>query len=85
MRDMVTPDCGILIDPSRPALLIDGLARALSTLAVTPGLIEKLSAGALRRAGEISAERQIPSVLAAYARALANFGSDSLRDADDSL
>lgn len=70
MRDMVTPDCGILVDPSRAARLIDGLSRAFSTLAATPDLVEKLSAGALRRAAEISAEQQMPAILAAYDRAI---------------
>lgn len=73
MRDMVTPDCGILVDPSRASRLIDGLSHAFSTLAVTPALVEKLSAGALRRAVEISAEQQMPAVLAAYDRALQDF------------
>jgi glycosyltransferase involved in cell wall biosynthesis len=73
MRDMVTPACGILVDPSRPSRLIDGLASAFSTLAVTPDLVEKLSAGALRRAEEISAEQQMPAVLAAYERAVDDF------------
>ena len=76
MRDMVTPDCGMLVDPSRPTRLIDGLTRAFSTLAAAPELVEKLSAGAIRRADEISAERQMPAVLAMYDRVLA----DALRE-----
>jgi len=70
MRDMVTPACGILVDPSRPGRLVAGLRDAFERLTVDPGLVEKLSEGALRRADEISAERQIPAVLETYERAL---------------
>lgn len=70
MRDLVTPECGILVDPSRPRRLVDGLAEAFQRLTADPGLVTTLSEGALRRAAEISAERQIPAVLQAYERAL---------------
>ena len=71
MRDMVTPECGILVDPSRPGRLIDGLADAFDRLTADPQLVTRLSEGSLRRAEQISAERQIPAVLRTYERVLA--------------
>lgn len=71
MRDMVTPDCGILVDPVRPQRLVGGLVEAFARLTADPGLVTRLSEGALRRAEEISAERQIPAVLDTYEQALA--------------
>jgi glycosyltransferase involved in cell wall biosynthesis len=70
MRDIVTPECGILVDPSRPQRLVDGLADAFSALAADSALVARLSEGALRRADELSALRQIPAVLATYERVL---------------
>ena len=70
MRDMITQDCGILADPRHPRVLVDGLAQAISSLATDPDLVAHLSEGALRRAVELSAEKQIPAVLAAYDRAI---------------
>jgi glycosyltransferase involved in cell wall biosynthesis len=70
MRDLVTPGCGLLVDPSRPQRLIRGLRDAFERLTTDPQLVATLSAGALRRADEISPERQIPAVLRMYERAM---------------
>lgn len=76
MRDIVTPECGIRVEPSRPKRLIDGLVTALSTLAADPSRVSRLSEGALRRAEELSATRQIPAVLKMYERAVHHGGTD---------
>jgi glycosyltransferase involved in cell wall biosynthesis len=68
MQDMVTADCGILVEPSRPNRLVAGLANAFSALLADPMLVTRLSEGALRRADELSAARQIPSVMEVYDR-----------------
>jgi glycosyltransferase involved in cell wall biosynthesis len=77
MRDMVTPDCGLLVDPSRRTRLVDGLRDAFERLTADPGLVTRLSASALRRADEISPERQIPAVLRMYERALQRAAASS--------
>lgn len=77
MRDMVTNECGILVDPSRPARLVEGLVGAFSALATDPERVRTLSAGALRRADELSAARQIPAVIDTYERVLRDAGSAS--------
>jgi len=78
MRDLVTSECGLLVDPSRPERLITGLRDAFERLTTDPGLVAGLSAGALRRAEEISPERQIPAVLRLYERALRRDPASSL-------
>ena len=78
MRDLVTPECGLLVDPSRPRRLVDGLRDAFERLTNDPELVARLSAGALRRADEISPERQIPAVLRLYERAIRREPSSSL-------
>lgn len=78
MRDLVTPECGLLVDPSRPQRLIGGLRDAFERLTTNPDLVATLSAGALRRADEISPERQLPAVLRFYERALGGEPASSL-------
>lgn len=78
MRDLVTPECGLLVDPARPERLINGLRDAFERLTTDPKLVATLSAGALRRAEEISPERQIPAVLRMYERALGREPASSL-------
>ena len=75
MRDMVTPSCGLLVDPSGPGRLVAGLESAFRRLLNDRDLVTSLSEGALRRADEISAERQIPAVLQTYERVLASGGA----------
>lgn len=70
MRDMVTPRCGMLADVSWTGRLVDDLTQAFTRLIADPDLVTTLSVGALERADEISAERQVPAILAAYERAL---------------
>jgi glycosyltransferase involved in cell wall biosynthesis len=71
MRDMVTPSCGLLVDPSRLGRLVAGLESAFRRLIENQELVTTLSKGALLRAEEISAERQLPAVLQTYERVLA--------------
>jgi glycosyltransferase involved in cell wall biosynthesis len=71
MRDMVTQECGILAEPSSPGRLVGDLARAFARLIADPELVGRLSAGAIRRADELSAGREVPRILEAYERAVA--------------
>jgi glycosyltransferase involved in cell wall biosynthesis len=70
MHDMVTSDCGILVNPRTPKQLVDGLTAALASLCEDRQLVTRLSEGALRRAVELGVDRQIPAVLATYEKAL---------------
>ena len=70
MRDMVTPSCGRLVPADGPASIITGLQQALSELLDNPGLVTRLSAGALERANELTAAKQMPKVMRAYEEAV---------------
>jgi glycosyltransferase involved in cell wall biosynthesis len=58
VRDIITPECGIKVPVTRPREVIDGLAGALTTLALDPALRERLGRGALERAREYLWSRQ---------------------------
>ena len=66
MRDVVTKECGILVDAKDSHLLIKGLRDGISRLISEKDLLGQLSAGAAKRATELSAEQQMPLVFAAY-------------------
>jgi len=51
---VVTPTCGMLVEPRDPAQFAAGLASALQTLAADRALAEAMSAGALRRVSEVA-------------------------------
>ena len=70
MADMIDAECGFLARVDRPAHLIADLRQALSALATNRDLVERLSAGARRRAELFSAERQEAAIRDLYARAL---------------
>ena len=74
-RALDPPSCGLLVDPSGPGRLVAGLESAFRRLLNDRDLVTSLSEGALRRADEISAERQIPAVLQTYERVLASGGA----------
>jgi glycosyltransferase involved in cell wall biosynthesis len=71
MSDMVTEDCGRLVRATSSSALIDGFAEACTELARHPGLVERLSRGALRRAEVLSPDVQVPLILETYEAALA--------------
>jgi len=66
MRDMVTPSCGRLVPADGPASIITGLQQALSELLDNPDLVTRLSVGAIERANELTAAKQMPKVMRAY-------------------
>jgi glycosyltransferase involved in cell wall biosynthesis len=70
MRDMVTPSCGRLVPADSPASIVSGLRRALSELLDNPDLLTRLSEGAIERANELTAAKQMPKVMRAYDEAV---------------
>ena len=76
MHDMITDECGYRVDASTPKSLVDGLESAFRDLLFHPDRLAQLSRGALARAEALSADRQLPAVLAAYERAIASSGAD---------
>ena len=75
MHDMITDECGYRVDASTPHSLVDGLESAFRDLLFHPDRLTQLSRGALARAKALSADRQLPVVLAAYELALGRQGS----------
>ena len=71
MRDMVTEECGRLVPATSSAVLIDGFAEACAEFARSPGLVERLSRGALHRAEVFGPDVQVPLILETYEAALA--------------
>ena len=76
MHDMITDECGYRVDASTPNSLVDGLESAFRDLLFYPDRLAQLSRGALARAEALSADRQLPVVLAAYERAIAVNGAN---------
>jgi glycosyltransferase involved in cell wall biosynthesis len=72
MADMIDAECGFLTRVDRPAHLIADLRQALRTLATDRALLDRLSAGARRRAEVFSAARQEAAIRELYARAMTN-------------
>ena len=70
MRDMVNERCGFLASARNPHVLVQGIASAITKLDTDKQLLTKLSRGALERAEELSAARQMPLVYSAYENAL---------------
>lgn len=66
MRDLVTKECGLLVDAKDSHVLIKGLRDGISRLISEKDLLGELSAGAAKRAAELSAEQQMPLVFATY-------------------
>lgn len=69
MADMIDIHCGFLTRIDRPAHLITDLREALRALATDGDLLERLSAGARRRAEVFSATRQQEAICELYRRA----------------
>ena len=70
MADMIDETCGFPLCFESPGQLVDGLTRALRTLASDHETLRTLSAGAHRRAEEFSRDRQIQAIDAFYSKAL---------------
>ena len=70
MRDMVTPSCGRLVLVDCSASMVTGLQRALSELIDNANLVTRLSEGAVERANELTAAKQMPKVMQAYDEAV---------------
>jgi len=62
--------CGFLVNARNPHALMQGIASAITKLDIDKQLLTKLSHGALARAAELSAARQMPFVYAAYEDAI---------------
>jgi glycosyltransferase involved in cell wall biosynthesis len=68
MSLMVTESCGIKVAPNGPAASAQGFADAILRLATTPGEIERLSRGALKRASEVTWDQNAQMMAEAYWR-----------------
>jgi glycosyltransferase involved in cell wall biosynthesis len=62
----VTDDCGIRVPAHSPEQSIEGFAEAIRRLATVPGEVNRLSAGALRRADEMTWERNAQEMARTY-------------------
>lgn len=71
MADMIDAECGFLARVDGPKHLIADLREALRSVATDRDLLERLSAGARRRAEVFSAARQEEAIRDLYARASA--------------
>ena len=70
MADMIDAECGFLTRIEGPDHLIADLRQALRALATDRDLLDRLSAGARRRAEVFSAARQEAAICQLYARAM---------------
>jgi glycosyltransferase involved in cell wall biosynthesis len=69
--DYVTPECGILIDPTGREGMISGLTEAMERLASSPALARKLGAAGRERAvRHFDWERKIDTILEIYRRTM---------------
>lgn len=66
MGEAVTDECGIKIPFSNPETSVEFLAKALRLLLVEPGLLTRLSSGALARARELSWDGIVKRISDAY-------------------
>lgn len=70
MADMIDAECGFLTRIDGPTNLVADLRQALRALATDRDLLDRLSAGARRRAEIFSAARQEAAIRDLYARAM---------------
>ena len=70
MVDMIDSESGVFVRVDRPAHLVDDLRESLRSLATDRGLVERLSAGARRRAECLDESRQETAIRHLYERAL---------------
>ena len=70
MSLMINDACGIKVAPLGPEQSAEGFAAAIRRMATEPGLIDRLSIGALRRAEECTWEHNARMFAAAYERAV---------------
>jgi len=70
MRDMVTASCGRLVRADSSYSIVAGLQRVLTELLDNPNLVTRLSEGAVERANELTAAKQMPKVMRAYEEAI---------------
>jgi glycosyltransferase involved in cell wall biosynthesis len=70
MADMIDAECGFLTRIDGPTNLVADLRQALRALATDRDLLDRLSAGARRRAEVFSAARQEAAIRDLYARAM---------------
>jgi glycosyltransferase involved in cell wall biosynthesis len=66
MGTAVTPDCGIKVPLRNPATSHEGFRDALEKFHADPSLLETLSRGAIKRAGELTWENKISRYTEAY-------------------
>jgi len=62
----VNESCGIKVPLQTPAVSIEGFARAIGSLIRDPQRLERLSAGALARADQLSWDRKVDQIAAVY-------------------
>jgi glycosyltransferase involved in cell wall biosynthesis len=72
MAQFVTNESGIRIELGSPHASIERFAEAIKRIATTPGELEKLSAGALRRANEVTWDSNAKRFAEAYTKAVAS-------------
>jgi glycosyltransferase involved in cell wall biosynthesis len=70
MRDTVNERYGFLASARSPHILVQGTASAITKLDTNRQLLTKLSRGALERAAELGAARQMPLIYLAYENAI---------------
>lgn len=70
MRDIVTENCGFLVNADNPRNLVHDIALAVAKLDGDRELLSQLSRGALDRAHELSAQRQVPILYGCYEAAI---------------
>lgn len=71
MHDMVNESCGRVVPVISAKQLVARLTDVFVELTRDPGLVERLSRGALQRAVELGPERQVPLILRTYEQAIA--------------
>jgi glycosyltransferase involved in cell wall biosynthesis len=72
MADMIDDECGFPLRIDRPSNLIEDLTIALRTLASDRKVLQRLSAGAVRRAELFSRERQVDAINELYRQAVSS-------------
>jgi glycosyltransferase involved in cell wall biosynthesis len=66
MSLMVNESCGIKVAPGGPMASAQGFAQGILKLATTPGEIQRLSRGALKRASEVTWDQNAQMIAEAY-------------------
>ena len=72
MSVAVTAECGIKIPMTDPRSSIEGFSAAIRRFLDEPGLLEGLSEGALRRAGELTWDKKVDRMSAVYESIVSN-------------